>query len=132
VEAAAIERAERECLDDADERARARAAGAERRKQEDRVLAEQMTARIRELFPKCPPEEAVSIAAHTAARGSGRVGRTAAGRALEEEALTAAVRAAVRHNHTNYDELLAKGVSRETARAMVMERVWDTLSRWKG
>jgi hypothetical protein len=48
-----------------------------------------------------------AIAKHTAVGGSGRVGRTEAGRALKENALTAAVIAAVRHNHTEYDELLA-------------------------
>lgn len=45
-------------------------------------------------------------------RGSGRVGRTAAGRSLDEEALTAAAIASVRHKHTKYDLLLMTGVSR--------------------
>ena len=39
------------------------------------------------LFPRCPPKEAAAITAHTAARGSGRIGRTAAGRNLEKRAL---------------------------------------------
>src|SRR5215471_1446902 len=70
-----------------------------RRREQDRDLVARMTQAILELFPSCPPEEAQAIAAHTAARGSGRVGRTSAGRAFEPEALTAVV-AAIRHNHT--------------------------------
>jgi hypothetical protein len=37
------------------------------------------------------------------------VGRTAAGRALDERAITAAAIAAIRHTHTRYDELLMSG-----------------------
>jgi hypothetical protein len=59
-----------------------------------------MAKQIGVLFPGCPAHELATIAEHTAARGSGRVGRTEAGRNLEERALTAAVIAAVRHNHT--------------------------------
>jgi hypothetical protein len=131
-EPAAIEKAEQECLADADVRARSRALGAERRKEEDRRLTELMTARIRELFPGCPPKEAAEIAGHTAVRGSGRVGRTMGGRALEEGALTAAVRAAIRHRHTNYDRQLLEGSEREYARSRVQGDVEDLLEEWRG
>src|SRR6185295_14731024 len=90
----------------ADDRAKARARAAELRVVQDQELVEQMTGRILALFPRCTPREARPIAAHTATRGSGRVGRSQAGRNLEDRALFAAVAAAVRHNHTNYDELL--------------------------
>jgi hypothetical protein len=82
------------------------------------------------LYPGCPPGEARKIAAHTAERGSGRVGRTEAGRALEDEALRLAVIAAVRHRHTKYDELLMKGVQRSEAREMVRSRMQDVLDEW--
>lgn len=131
VEPAALEKAEQECAEDAAERAAERARAAERRCEEDRLLAARMAGEIRELFPGCPPAEAAAIAAHTAKRGSGRVGRTAAGRKLDERALTLAVIAAVRHNHTNYDELLAGGLEREAARARVAGRVDDILERWR-
>ena len=131
VESAAIEKAEQECSEDAAERAAARAVGAERRKKEDRKLVAQMIEEIRALFPNCPPNEAARIAAHTAERGSGRVGRTEAGRKLQESALTAAVHAAVRHTHTSYDELLSKGVGREDARARVHGRVLEILGGWR-
>jgi hypothetical protein len=132
VEPAAIEKAEQECAADAGERAQARKRGAEARARQDRELAVQMAGEIRALFPKCPPEEARKIAEHTAVRGSGRVGRSAAGRALEVKALELAVRAAVRHGKTNYDELLAGGADRETARARVRDRVEEVLDGWRG
>lgn len=131
LEPAAIEKAEQECLDDADERAKARASGAAKRKQEDRALVTQMIERIQVLFPGCPPKEAAEIATHTAARGSGRVGRTAAGRSLEDGALSAAVTAAVRHRLTGYDELLAKGRDRGDAREQVAPRVRAILAEWR-
>jgi hypothetical protein len=84
------------------------------------------------MFPRCTPREAHAIAAHTARRGSGRVGRTEAGRRLEERALFAAVAAAIHHRHTNYDELLADGVDRENARRRVGEKVEETLNAWQG
>ena len=60
------------------------------------------------------------------------MGRSEAGRNLEERALFAAVTAAVRHNHTNYDELLASGAEREIARRRVGEQVDDILEQWQG
>jgi hypothetical protein len=69
-------------------------------------------------------------AAHAARRGSGRIGRTAAGKKLDEHALTLAVRAAVRHRFTNYDELLMHGVERAAARSQVREQVDEILDRW--
>lgn len=130
VESSAIEKAEQECSEDAEERAAARAVGAARRKEEDHALVAQMAEQIRALFPRCPPKEAAAIAAYTAVRGSGRVGRTAAGRKLEEQALTAAVTAAVRHRHSRYDELLASGVERSMARHKVSEQVQEILEAW--
>ena len=75
----------------------------------------------RELFPGCPPAEALAIAEHTTARGSGRVGRTASGKTLDKRAITAAAIAAIRHTHTRYDELLMSGFDRVDARDAVRE-----------
>ncbi len=134
VEKAALEKAEKECAEDAGDRAKARIA-AQRQKQ-DRTLVEQWTVRIGGLFPQCPPAEAAAIAKHAAVRGNGRLGRSGAGRAgagrqLEEQAIAAAVAAAVRHRHTDYDELLAAGVERAAARQPVAERVRETLVAWR-
>jgi hypothetical protein len=130
VEKAALEKAEQECSEDAGERARARAAGAARRQKEDRELIARMILEIGKLFPGCPPHEASAIAAHTAARNSGRVGRTEAGRNLDEAALLAAVTAGVRHKYTEYDALLASGVERILARERVGDRVREILAAW--
>ena len=130
-EAAAIEKAEEECAADAEERAAARQRGSARRREEDRVLAGAMASRIASLYPGCPPAEAAAIAAHTAVRGSGRVGRSAAGRSLDQSALELAVAAAVRHRHTPYDELLASGLERGDARRRIADQVERILSKWR-
>jgi hypothetical protein len=131
VEKPALEKAEQECSEDAGERAKARAAGAARRQEQDRELIARMTLEIRKLFPRCPPREAAAIAAHTATRDSGRVGRTAAGRNLDEGALTTAVAAAVRHQHTEYDAMLAAGMDRLLARQQIADRVQAILAAWR-
>jgi len=132
VEPAALQKAEHECTQDADARAAARVAAAITREKDDREFVSRMTERIRDLFPGIAANEAATIARHTATRGSGRVGRTEAGRNLEEEPLVAAVRAAVRHNRTRYDELLAEGMDRELARFEVADQVEETLEKWRG
>ncbi|HTW81377.1 MAG TPA: DUF2293 domain-containing protein [Terracidiphilus sp.] len=131
VETSALEKAEQECAEDADERAAGRAREAVRRREEDRKLVTRMAKQIGALFPGCPAHELAAIAEHTAARGSGRVGRTEAGRNLEEHALTAAVVAAVRHNHTEYDKLLERGVDRATARETVRDKIDEILAAWR-
>ncbi len=130
VQAEALEKAEEECLADADLRAARQARDAERRQFEDVELAAHMAERIRALYPGCPPEEARGIAAHTAVRGSGRVGRSAAGRALDDHALALAVAAWVRHRHTRYDELLMSGQERAAARSAIREEMDEVLDRW--
>ena len=131
VEKSGLEKAEQECYEDADQRAAARARDAERRIEKDRELVARMAQQIILLFPGCPPAEAAAIAQHTARRGSGRVGRTEAGRNLEAQALTAAVVAAIRHKHTEYDELLGSGIDRITARQRVAGRVDEILESWQ-
>ena len=131
VEISALEKAERECAEDADERAAGRTREAVRRREEDRNLVARMAKQIGVLFPGCPAYELATVAEHTAARGSGRVGRTEAGRNLEEGALTAAVVAAVRHKHTEYDKLLERGMDRTTARERVAGKIDEILAAWR-
>jgi hypothetical protein len=131
VEEAALDRAEEECHADAAERQAAREKAAGRRIEQDRDLAARMTESILALYPSCPLAEAQAIAGHTSRRGSGRVGRTAAGRALEAEALSAAVIAAIRHRHTQYDRLLMQGYSRGDARDAVRHAIDRVLERWR-
>lgn len=130
VEEEALAKAEAECVDDAAERARGRMLAAQSRLKTDVRFAAEFTLRILELYPRCPQEEARRIAAHTSVRGSGRVGRTAAGRALHEKPVSLAVRAYVRHQHTDYDALLVQGIGREEARGSVLQKVEDIVRRW--
>jgi hypothetical protein len=109
----------------------ARVRAAERRRKQDRELVVRMVKEIGNLFPGCPLREVIAIAEHTAVRGSGRVGRSEAGWNLGERALTLAVVAAVRHNHTEYDRLLASGVDREAARKRITGEVEEILAAWR-
>jgi hypothetical protein len=132
VEEDALERAEAECLADEDARARRRERDAARRADEDLELQARMAIEIARLFPGCPNERAQEIARHAAARGSARVGRTAAGRALQARAIELAVAASVRHRDTDYDELLMSGAERADARERVRDDVARVLDGWRG
>jgi len=130
-ELAAIEQAAQECLSDADVRARRRERDQIHRADHDVRFRVEFAAAIREQFPGCPVDRAEAIALHAAARGSGRVGRSAAGRALDRDAVCLAVVASVRHVDTDYDALLMSGVDRESARAHVYQRVEDVVNAWR-
>jgi hypothetical protein len=131
VEEDALARAEHECLADADARARRRERDEERRGREDLQLQARLAAEIAAAFPGCPAERARAIAWHAATRGSGRVGRTAAARALDRDAVELAVVAAVRHEDTSYDELLMSGIDRAEARDRVGVDVARVLDTWR-
>lgn len=129
-EETAIQQAEEQCLADEDVRLRRRERDRERRAQEDVAFQARMADEIRRLFPGCPKPRATAIAEHAALRGSGRVGRSAAAQALDERAITLAVVASVRHQDTNYDELLMSGVPREDARDRVRPVIDAVLDTW--
>lgn len=131
VEEEALERAEQECLADADARARARERAAVYRERADHQFISAFAARVDELFPGCPPGTGRKIAEHACVRSSGRVGRSASAKELEEEAIELAVRAHVRHAHTPYHGLLAKGLDRLDCRRAVAGEVEGILSRWR-
>jgi hypothetical protein len=78
-----------------------------------------------------PLARAAVIAQHTGLRGSGRVGRSAAGRALGEDAITLAVIASARHLDTGYDSLLMSGVPRDAARDRVRPTIDAVLKAWR-
>jgi hypothetical protein len=130
VEEPALEQAERECLADQAARARRRERDQERRAREDVLFQSRMAQEIVRLFPGCPAERAAAIARHAGLRGSGRVGRSAAGRALSEDAVTRAVVASVRHEDTGYDSLLMSGIRREVARDKVRAAIDQLLASW--
>ena len=70
------------------------------------------------------------IARHTGVRGSGRIGRTRAGRALDPQAVRLAVIAAVRHDDTAYHQLLMSGMPRAQARDQIGADIERILTGW--
>jgi hypothetical protein len=131
VEEQALDQAERECLVDSEARTRRREREAERRAELDQQYMEQFADRVRQLFPGCPPGRETEIAKHACQKYSGRVGRSAAAKVLDEQAIRLAVSAHVRHTETEYDSLLVKGYERWAAREMVSGPVARVLARWE-
>jgi hypothetical protein len=132
VEEAALEQAEEQCLADEEVRARRRERDRERRAEGDVEFQAALAAAIAARYPGCPAKRAEAIARHAGTRGSGRIGRSAAGRALDDDAVTLAVVASVRHEETDYDRLLMSGVARAEARERVRADIDRVLARWRG
>ncbi len=131
VEEQALERAEAECLNNAEARARRRDRAAARRAELDAEFVARFTERIRQVFPGCPPDRPERIAAHACRKYSGRLGRSAAAKRLDEDAVRLAVAAHVHHEETRCDDLLSRGVERREARERVREEVERVLGRWR-
>lgn len=131
VESQALEQAERECLADSKARALRREREAVRRAELDHNYVKRFAARVRELYPGCPSGSEVEIAEHACLKFSGRIGRSAAARNLDEEAVRLSVIAHIRHVETNYDELLAKGYDRWEAREHIKDSVVNVLLKWE-
>lgn len=130
VEEPALQEAERQCLADSDARLRRRERDAARRADEDVEFQRRFATQVALLYPGCPAQRAQAIACHAGLRGSGRVGRSAAGRALDEQAITLAVVASIRHEDTDYDDLLMSGVGREEARDRIRPAIARILAAW--
>lgn len=131
VEEQALEMAEEECLADSEVRERRREREAVRREEVDRQYAERFAQRVRELFPACPKGRETSIAEHACRKYSGRVGRSASAKSLDESAVRLAVIAHIRHLETDYDRLLARGYGRREARQEVENAVGKILRSWE-
>ena len=130
VEERALELAEDECLADANLRARRREREAERRAELDETFVDRFAARIRKVFPRLATGREQKIAEHACLKYSGRVGRSDLAKKMDEHAVRLAVIAHIRHNETNYDELLGRGWERSEARRAVAEQVDAILNRW--
>ncbi len=131
VEQEALEKAERECEADADQRESRRAQAVLRRTELDREYIRRFSARVRELYPLCPPGREQTIAEHACRKYSGRVGRSAEAKELSERAVNLAVFAHIRHAETGYDDLLAGGRDRFEARGQVCPEVLAIQTRWQ-
>ena len=126
----AIERAMEDCAADADTREARRKREAIKRVALDRQYVEEFANQIRKLFPASPPSVEDKIAEHSCEKYSGRVGRSQFAKDLDAEAITLAVQAHIRHQYTEYDELLMKGYERLVARGAVRDKVDEVLERW--
>jgi hypothetical protein len=131
VEEAALAKAEQECMTDADARERRRERESARRALLDQQYVAEFAQRIRDLFPGCPEGREQEISEHACLKYSGRVGRSASAKELDEEAVRLAVAAHIRHTETKYDELLDQGLERWMARDEVKFEIQDVLERWK-
>ncbi|MBA7654856.1 hypothetical protein ES703_62749 [subsurface metagenome] len=131
VEAQALEQAEMECLEDYEARARRRERETARRAELDRQYVERFARRVHELFPRCPSGKDKLIAEHACLKYSSRIGRSAAAKSLDEDAVRIAVIAHIRHTETPYDTLLARGHERGEARKGVQEGVDRVLDEWE-
>lgn len=131
VTAQSIDRAEKECLEDADVRERQRERAAERRGGLEAAYVASVAGAICNAFPGCPPGDAEHIAAWTCQKHSGRVGRSAAAKSLDPQALKLAVIAHIRHEHTGYDRLLMLHGDRESARQSVRSEISLILEQWE-
>jgi len=130
VEEEALANAEVECLADEEVRQRRRQRNALRRAELDEQFVGRFAQRIREIFPGCP-NRARTIAEFACRKYSGRIGRSAAAKQLDEDAVHLAVVAHVRHVETDYDSLLGRGVDRYEARRRVQSRIDQVLANWK-
>ena len=126
-----LEKAEEECLEDIEVRERRRAREAVRREELDRRYIEEFARCVRELYPGCPAGREAAIAEHACQKYSGRVGRIAAAKSLDEEAVRMAVIAHIRHVETDYDRLLSSGYDRREARVKVEKDVTAVLRNWE-
>ena len=132
VEDAALTQAEEECEADESVRALRREREAQRREELDEEYIQHFAERIRKLYPACPAGVEVQIAEHACLKYSGRVGRSAAAKQLNEEAILLAVVAHIRHTNTNYDQLLTSGLDRMAARHEIQHEVETMLKGWRG
>lgn len=138
---ASIEAARAELAATAARRAVARARSRERREREEEDYQADFDAAVRRLFPSIPDRDREAIVARTCEVGSRRVGRSAAAKALEDEPVVLAVRAWIRHAHTDYDERLeraglgrpfgrASKEARRAARRAIRARVDEVAAAW--
>ena len=126
----AIQRAMEDCAADADTREARRQREAIKRVALDRKYVQEFANQIRKLFPGSPPSVEDKIAEHACEKYSGRVGRSQFAKDLDAEAIALAVQAHIRHQYTEYDELLMKGYERLVARGAVRDKVDEVLERW--
>lgn len=132
VEEEAVQKARQEAEVDAQKRKKRQEASAIKREKLEREYVEKFAQKIRELFPNCPPGEEMIIAENACKKYSGRVGRSSMAKKLDPKAIILAVQAHVRHNYTNYDDIVYERQDRFLARQRVSLEVEEILDKWSG
>lgn len=108
-----------------------RAAAVQKR---DMAIEDEFRREMINIFPKVPADAVLDIIKTALKKGSGRVGRT--GRIEMDEKVRFAVRAHIRHCHTDYDALLRTGAAAQRvgyqreARDAVGPKVNETARAW--
>jgi hypothetical protein len=82
-----------------------------------------LEAALRHLAPKVPPHEFGAVIDHACDSAALKA-------ATPESAAWLSLVAYVRHTFTDYDELLAQGYDRESARHFVADEMMDVLRAW--
>lgn len=131
IEKEALEKAEKDCLADHEARERRRKRAAARRAELDQKYIKQFAQYIRKLYPGCSIGTEFSIAEHACEKYSGRIGRSRVAKSFDEQAITLAVIAHIRHAETEYDSLIAMGYDRFDAREQVRDRIDEILAKWE-
>ncbi|KAI1474054.1 hypothetical protein K445DRAFT_19273 [Daldinia sp. EC12] len=99
-------------------------------RRKDMRLETNLRNSILSLFPQIPAEDITEVIEQTMKKNSGRVGRT---RKLDiADKTRLAIRAHIRHRHTDYDKLLEQGVLRDEARKRVGLKVDRIVWEWGG
>lgn len=98
------------------------------RQKQDQRMSEKWKRDLLALYPNMPVQDAECIANHATVRGSGRVGRCT----TVADPYKAATIAHIRHNYTQYDDLLYDGEDRETARHRVRFTIAEIYREWEG
>lgn len=126
----AILRARAECEADAPEREKRQQQDAVRRAEADKEYINCFADEVRRLYPYCPEGRELNIAEHACRKYSGRVGRSAQAKSLDEKAVRLAVTAHIRHTETDYDHLCETTRNRSLARSKVLDKVNLMLRLW--
>ncbi|KAL2142854.1 hypothetical protein VTI28DRAFT_685 [Corynascus sepedonium] len=103
---------------------------AEAVRKRDTAIQEGFEKAIVKLFPKIPKGEVLQILEHSLKKHSRRVGRT--GTVALQDRVKLAVRAHIRHVHTDYNRLLGEGMSRQDARERIWGRLNEIARQWSG
>lgn len=94
----------------------------------DEHIAKEFKKAIMKNYPRIPASDVSGILEKALEKGKGKVGRTST---LDiSKKVTLAVRAYIRHQHTNYDTLLRGGMDRDEARREAAAKVRSIDKAW--